>query len=53
MHSPMYTLFGICKPHTEVKGYVKMGYEKARDEFEKLLNEGMEENAQVDMLPFE
>ena len=47
MHSPLYTLFGICKPRTELTGYVKKGYEKARDEMQKLLDEGMEENIQV------
>jgi CubicO group peptidase (beta-lactamase class C family) len=47
MHSPLFTLFGVCKPRTEVTGFVKEGYESARDEFEKLMNEGMEENAQA------
>jgi hypothetical protein len=47
MHSPLFTLLGVCKPTTEVTGYVKEGYERARVEFERLLSEGMEENVQV------
>ena len=47
MHSPLFTLFGVCKPDTHITGFVREGYESARDEFEKLLHEGMEENAQV------
>lgn len=47
MHSPWYTLFGIHKPRTEVIGFVKEGYEPAREAFEHLLDQGMEENVQV------
>mmetsp|Transcript_13707 Transcript_13707/g.22668 ORF Transcript_13707/g.22668 Transcript_13707/m.22668 type:complete len:507 (-) Transcript_13707:301-1821(-) len=47
MHSPLYTLFGIHKPRTEVMGYVKEGYEPAREAFQQLLDEGMEENMQA------
>jgi hypothetical protein len=47
MHPPLYTLFGLCKPHTEVTGFVKPGYEGAREAFEQLMEGGMEENVQV------
>lgn len=47
MHSPLYTLFGWKKPQTETYGYVKEGYEEAFEVFKKLLDDGMEENAQA------
>ena len=47
MHSPFYTLFGLHKPHTVVSGFVKPGYEPAREALQALLDQGMEENVQV------
>jgi hypothetical protein len=47
MHHPLYTLFGLCRPRSEVSGFVKAGYEPAREALEVLLQKGMEENVQV------
>ena len=47
MHHPLYTLFGLCRPRSEVSGFMKAGYEPAREALEVLLQKGMEENVQV------
>lgn len=47
MHHPLYTLFGLCRPRSEVSGFVKAGYEPAREALEVLLQKGMEENVQA------
>lgn len=46
-HSPFLALFGIGKTKTVVRGFVEPGYESVKEVFQKIIDDGMEDKAQV------